>query len=62
MKTKMWSPVDPKHYEGKSLTALQKELVKAQEFAKNHPQFEHGWHNEYVHELRRRIAEMIGVK
>jgi len=60
MKTKTWSPVDPKHFEGKSLSDLQKSLVKAKQLAEEYPIFQQGWHNEYTNELRRRIAESIG--
>ena len=60
MKTKTWSPVDPMHFEGKSLSDLQKSLVQAKQFSEKYPQFQHGWHNEYTNELRRRIAESIG--
>jgi len=59
---KMWSPVDPKHYEGKTLKELQDSLVNANEFTEKHPKFEYGWHNEYVQELKRRIAEKIGKR
>ena len=60
MKPKKWSPVDPRHFECKSLSELQKSLVQAKEFSQEHPEFQFGWHNEYVEELRRRIAERIG--
>jgi hypothetical protein len=43
---KMWSPTDPKHYEGKTLKELEDSLVNAETFVKNHPKFEYGWHNE----------------
>lgn len=59
-KPKKWSPVDPRHFEGKSLAELQKELDRANKFTQDNPQFEFGWHNEYVYELKRRIAERIG--
>jgi hypothetical protein len=59
---KMWSPTDPKHYEGKTLKELQDSLVNAETFVKNHPKFEYGWHNEYRQELKRYIAERIGKK
>jgi hypothetical protein len=58
--SKKWSPTDPRHFEGKSLRQLKDRLVEAEKFARNHPQFEYGWHNEYRHELRKRIAEQIG--
>lgn len=61
-KGKMWSPTDSKHFEGKTLTELYKQLENAEKFVQEHPQFEFGWHNEYRQELRRRIAEMIGRK
>lgn len=57
-----WSPVDPKHYEGKTIAQLKTQLVDALEFSKKNPQFEYGWHNEYVQELRKRIGESIGRK
>jgi hypothetical protein len=59
---KMWSPTDPKHYEGKTLKELQDSLVNAETFVKNHPKFEYGWHNEYRQELKKYIAERIGKK
>lgn len=55
-----WSPTDPKHFDGKTLPELQRALEAANAFSSNHPQFAIGWHNEYVHELKRRIAEQIG--
>lgn len=61
-KGRVWSPTDPKHFEGKTLTELYKQLENAEKFVQEHPQFEFGWHNEYRQELRRRIAEMIGRK
>ena len=61
-KPKMWSPTDPKHYEGKTLKELQDSLVNAEKFTEDHPQFQYGWHNEYVQELKRIIAEKIGRK
>jgi hypothetical protein len=61
-KPKEWSPTDPKHYEGKPIAELKKNLIAAQEFARKNPQFEYGWHNEYIQELKRRIAESIGRK
>jgi hypothetical protein len=60
MKPKTWSPVDPRHFEGKSLSELQKRLFQAKEFCVQHPEFQFGWYNEYVEELRRIIAERIG--
>ncbi len=59
---KYWSSTDPKHFEGKSVSELQKRLIDADKFAIKNPQFEFGWHNEYRQELKRRIAEMIGTK
>ena len=61
-KGKMWSRTDSKHFEGKTLTELYKQLENAEKFVQEHPQFEFGWHNEYRQELRRRIAELIGRK
>lgn len=60
MKSKEWSPTDPRHFDGRTLRQLKDRLVQAEEFAKKYPQFEYGWHNEYRQELRRRIAEKIG--
>ena len=57
---KKWSPTDPRHFEGRTLRELQDRLVEAEQFARDHPQFEYGWHNEYRQELKRRIAERIG--
>lgn len=62
MKGSKWSPTDPKHFEGKSLPNLQRELVRAEKFTADYPAFQLGWHNEYVQELKRRIAEKIGRK
>lgn len=59
-RVKLWSPVDPRHFEGKTTKELQDALNKAEDFAKEHTQFEYGWHNEYKQELKRRIAERIG--
>ncbi len=59
---KRWFATDPKHFEGKSISELQKRLADANDFAMKHPDFEFGWHNEYRQELKRRIAEMIGKK
>jgi len=42
-----WSPTDPKHFEGKTLSELKEQLVEAEKFAQGHPEFELGWHNEY---------------
>ena len=61
-KPKQWSPVDPKHFDGKGLSELQKELIRANNFTIKYPQFQYGWHNEYVHELKRLIANQIGRK
>jgi hypothetical protein len=47
-----WSPVDPIHFEGKTLRQLQEELVRAQRFGEKFPKFQQ--------ELRKRIAEQIG--
>ena len=63
MKTKkQWSPTNARHFEGQSLKQLQERLLKAQQFVKDHPQFEFGWHNEYLQEIKRRIADKIGKK
>jgi hypothetical protein len=60
--TKQWSPTDPKHFEGKTLKELQEFLVNANEFSAKYPKIQYGWYNEYVQELKRRIAEKIGKK
>ena len=52
--------VDPKLFIDKSLSELQKSLKAAEEFVKQHPQFEFGWHNEYLQQLKMHIAEKIG--
>ena len=57
-----WSPVDPRHFAGMSVSDLQRELERAVGFSKKYPQFQLGWHNEYIQELKRRIAESIGRK
>ncbi len=57
-----WSPTDPKHFAGMSAPDLRRELDRSVEFSTKHPQFQFGWHNEYVQELKRRIAESIGRK
>lgn len=61
-KRELWSAIDPKHFEGKSLKQLQDRFKEALEFVERHPEFETGWHNEYRQELRRRIADKIGKK
>ena len=61
-KQSSWCPTDPRHFEGKSLSELQKRLVEADLFISKHPEFEYGWCNEYRQELKCRIAEKIGVK
>ena len=50
------------HYASKSTKELEALLKQAQEFVKEHPQFEFGWHNDYVQKLKARIAERIGKK
>ena len=59
---RVWSPTDPKHFAGMSASDLRRRLEQAVAFSKKHPQFQLGWHNEYVQELKRRIAESIGRK
>ncbi len=61
-KKEQWNPCDPRHFDGKSINELQQQLQKAEKFVEDFPQFEYGWHNEYRHELRIRIAESIGSK
>lgn len=61
MSRKKWSPTDPIHFEGKPLRELQNALVKAEKFSVDHPEFQLGWHNEYIQELKRRIAAHIGT-
>jgi hypothetical protein len=46
----------------KSTKELQALLKKSQEFVTNHPEFEYGWHNDYVQTLKLKIAERIGKK
>ena len=55
-----WSPTDPKHFAGMSTPDLRRELERSVAFSKKYPQFQIGWHNEYIQELKRRIAESIG--
>lgn len=50
------------HYASKSTKELEALLKKSQEFVEKYPQFEHSWHNEYIHMLKLRIAERIGKK
>lgn len=50
------------HYASKSTRELKALLKKAKEFVVKYPQFEKGWHNEYIHMLKLRIAERIGRK
>lgn len=50
------------HYASKSTKQLQDLLKEAENFTQKYPQFEHGQHNEYVQDLKRRIAERIGRK
>lgn len=50
------------HYASKSTKELESLLKQAQEFVRKYPQFEHSWHNEYIHSLKLRIAERIGRK
>lgn len=57
-----WTPTDPRHFEGKTAAELQRMLNDALAFTARHPQFEFGWHNEYTQELKRRVAQCIGVK
>jgi hypothetical protein len=59
-KVKRYNPTNPKHFEGKSAKELQTMLSEALEFSKRHPQFQYGWHNEYIQELRKRIADTVG--
>lgn len=50
------------HYASKSMKELQEYLKNAEEFCGKYPQFKVGWHNEYIHMLKLRIAERIGKK
>jgi hypothetical protein len=50
------------HLASKSTKELQDMLKKSQEFVTNHPQFEYGWHNDYIQKLKLKIAERIGKK
>lgn len=63
MKTKkQYSADESKHFEGESLKQLQERLYSAEQFIKNYPKFEFGWHNEYLQDIKRVIAEKIGKK
>ena len=50
------------YYASKSMKELQEYLKTAEEFSEKYPQFKVGWHNEYIHMLKLRIAERIGKK
>jgi hypothetical protein len=50
------------HYASKSLKQLEADLKKAEQFVKDHPKFENGWHNDYRQTLKLKIAERIGKK
>ena len=50
------------YYASKSTKELEALLKQAEEFVKKHPQFEHGWHNDYRQTLKLKIAERIGRK
>jgi hypothetical protein len=50
------------HYASKSTKQLQEMLKEAQGFIQRHPKLEQGMPNEYVHDLKRRIAERVGRK
>ena len=45
----------------KTVTQLKADLQQAQDFVSKYPQFENGWHNEYVQTLKVKIAERIGA-
>ena len=57
---KKWSPINPEWFEGKTIRELQDRLKEAERFAGKFPQFAIGWHNEYMQELRKHIADKIG--
>ena len=50
------------HWASKTSRQLESDLKRAQEFVDNYPKFEHGWHNEYIANLKLTIAERIGRK
>lgn len=50
------------HYASKSIKELEALLKQAQDHVNKYPEFEHSWHNEYIHMLKLRIAERIGKK
>jgi hypothetical protein len=50
------------HYASKSTKELEALLKQAEKFVKEHPKFEHGWHNDYRQMLKLKIAERIGRK
>jgi len=50
------------HYAKKSTKELQNLLKDSIAFAERYPQFKNGWHNEYIHSLKQKIAERIGKK
>jgi hypothetical protein len=47
-------------WKSKTTRQLEQDLKKAMEFVQEYPQFEHSLHNEYIHLLKREIAERIG--
>ena len=52
--------IEADKYSSMSTKELMGLLKNAQDFVKNNPQFEHGWHNEYRQTLKAKIAERIG--
>lgn len=54
------TPEQIARWKAKTTRELEADLKKGQEFVKEYPQFEHSWHNEYLHLLKREIAERIG--
>ena len=50
------------YYASKSIKELEALLKKAQEFVEKYPQYEYSRHNDYIHQLKLRIAERIGKK
>lgn len=50
------------YYASKSTKELEALLKKAQEFVEKYPQYEYSLHNDYIHQLKLRIAERIGRK
>lgn len=50
------------YYSSMTTKELESLLTYAQDFVKKYPEFEYGWHNVYIHQLKLKIAERIGKK